>query len=221
MGAVLGELVVLAVGVAVSPLPVTLVLVLLTPTSVRAGVAFLAGWLAGLASGVVVFLLLSDALEHLLGGGSRIGSWIRLVVGVVALGLAVSQWRSGSREEQGELPSWMSAVSSFSLPRAAGLGFVFATVKPKNLLLCAAAGAAVAAAELAAWSAAIAAGVFVIAASVTVATPVVAYVAVPERAAGPVEAMKAWLGRYNTAVIVTLLTAIGAILVIQGFSGLQ
>lgn len=59
MGTVLGELLPLAVGVAVSPVPIiAVILMLLAPRAGGTGQGFLLGWVAGIVAAVVVFLLI-------------------------------------------------------------------------------------------------------------------------------------------------------------------
>jgi threonine/homoserine/homoserine lactone efflux protein len=100
MGAAIGEVLGLAAGVAVSPLPVVaMILLLATPRGRVNGIMFGAGWLAGLAVLGAVVLLIAGPSDASSGGepAAWVG-WLKLVLGVLALLLAVRQWRSQPAE---------------------------------------------------------------------------------------------------------------------------
>ena len=61
MGSAIGEILPLAVGVAISPIPIiAVVLMLSTPKGKGNGLAFLLGWLIGLGLVGVIVLLVAD-----------------------------------------------------------------------------------------------------------------------------------------------------------------
>ncbi|UUT36730.1 GAP family protein [Microbacterium elymi] len=63
MGAVIGEILPLALGIAISPIPIiAAILMLLSPKARVTSVGFLLGWVAGIVVAVVVFTLLSSIL---------------------------------------------------------------------------------------------------------------------------------------------------------------
>jgi threonine/homoserine/homoserine lactone efflux protein len=114
----------------------------------------------------------------------------------------------------------MAAIDRFTAVKAAGLGLALSTLNPKNLLLCIAAGAAIADGGLSAaqdvWSVV----VFTAIAASTVVLPVVAYAVGRKRMTGPLESLHTWLTAHNVAVMVTLLLVIGAVLIGQGVGGM-
>ena len=62
MGAAIGEMLPLAIGIAISPLPIIAVILMLTTPKGRSnGLAFLGGWLLGLAAVGVIVLAVTDA----------------------------------------------------------------------------------------------------------------------------------------------------------------
>lgn len=114
MGAVLGELLPLALAVAISPIPViAVILMLLAPRARGTGFGFLAGWVAGIAvaTGVVVVLAHTMGLSASTGGPPAAVSWVKLVLGLLMLGLAAKQWRARARPG---LPGWMKAIDRFT-----------------------------------------------------------------------------------------------------------
>jgi hypothetical protein len=223
MGQVIGDLLPLAVGVAISPIPIiAVVLMLLAPHAGGTSTGFLVGWLVGIAGATTVFLLLAGTLD--LGGSgqpSATASWVKLVLGVLLLGLAARQ-RSGRPKpgEQPSMPSWMAAIDEFTAVKAAGLGVLLSSVNPKNLLMCVAAGSTIAGGGLSTgqdvWSVVL----FTAIAASTVAVPVLGYAIGRKRMAGPLESLRGWLTVHNVAVMATLLLVIGVVLIGKGLGGL-
>jgi len=216
MGAVVGELLPLAVGVAISPIPIiAVILMLLAPHAGGTSTGFMVGWVVGIAAATTVFLLLAGTLD--LGGSdepSTTGSWIKLVLGVLLLGLAARQWRSRPGDgEQPAMPKWMTAIDHFTAAKAAGLGVLLSAVNPKNLLMCVAAGSAIASGGLSPGQDVAAVVVFTVIAASTVAVPVIGYAVGRKRMAGPLEALRGWLTAHNQAVMATLLLVIGVVLI--------
>ena len=102
MGAAIGDILGLAAGVAVSPLPiVAMILMLATPTGRANGTLFGVGWLAGLAVlGAVVLALAGPADASDGGEPAAWTGWLKLLLGVLALLLAAKQWRGRPGQQQ-------------------------------------------------------------------------------------------------------------------------
>jgi threonine/homoserine/homoserine lactone efflux protein len=226
MGAVVGEVLPLGVGVAVSPLPVVaVILLLLAPRAGAASTGFAVGWVLGIvAVSGVVLLLAAPADLGSPSDPSSGGAWVRLVLGVVLLLLAARQWR-GSRAstdgaEASVLPRWMRALDEVTAGRAVGLGFVLAAVNPKNLALSVAAGVAIASGDLPGGQAVAALVVFTLLAASTVALPVVAYAVAGQRARPVLDSARDGLETHQAAITGVLLLVLGVVLVGKGLGGL-
>ncbi|WP_353827096.1 GAP family protein [Agromyces sp. SYSU T0242] len=219
MGAVIGETLPLAVGIAISPIPIiAAILMLLSPKARSTSVGFLVGWVLGIAVAATVFTLLSSALPEGEDDAAKpVSAVIQLVLGAGLLLLAVRQWRSrpGPGEEP-PLPKWMAGIDGMTVGRALGLGFLLAAVNPKNLLLGAGAGVAIGSAGLEVGGAAVALLVFTVIASASVAVPVIAYLAASRRMAEPLERLRGWLVHNNATVMAVLLLVIGVVLIGKG-----
>ena len=224
MGGVIGDLLPLAVGVAISPIPIiATILMLLAPKAGSTSVGFLIGWVAGIVAATVVFTVIAATagLDDDSSGPSSTASWIKIVLGVLLLLLAVMQWRSRPRPgEDATLPKWMSAIESFTFPKALGLGFLLSAVNPKNLLMCVAAGTIVGGSALATGAQTVAVAVYTLIAASTVAIPVAGYLVASERLRGPLEELRVWLQQSNAAVMSVLLLVIGVVLIGKGLGGL-
>ncbi len=222
MGAVIGELLPLAVGIAISPIPIiAVILMLLSRKATATSTGFLLGWVGGIVVVTLVVLALVG-LAGDTGGGqpSTLSSVIKLVLGVLLILLAVREWRGRPKEgETGTMPKWMDAIESFTFGRALALGFGLSGVNPKNLLLCLAAGTTIGAAHLPAGQVVVAMVIFTLVAASTVAVPVLGHLAARNRMAAPLDRLRAWLTQHNAAVMAVLLLVIGAALIGKGIAG--
>ena len=223
MNQVIGDLLPLAVGVAISPVPIiAVILMLLSPRAGGTSVGFLVGWVAGVVLGMTILLLVAEAVGFDTSEGpSATSSWIKVVLGVLLLLLGVRQWRS--RPKKGApvvLPKWMAAIDHVTPVKAAGLGLLLSSVNPKNLLMIIGAATAVADAGLSTADEVVAVAVFSVIACSTVAVPVIAYLAARERMAPVLNELKEWLEANNVAVMSVLLLVIGVSLLGKGIGGL-
>lgn len=219
MTGVIGDILPLALGVAVSPIPIiAAILMLLSPNVKGTSVGFLVGWLVGIIVAVTVFTLLSSIIPDQDPDASKpIAGWIKIILGALLLLLAVRQWRSrpGPGEEP-TMPKWMSAIDTMNAGRGLGLGFLLAAVNPKNLLLGAAAGVSIGTGGLTVGEQAVAILVFTLIAGVTVAGPVIAYLVASKRMAAPLESLRNWLVHNNATVMAVLLLVIGVAVIGKG-----
>ena len=226
MGQAIGQILPTAIGVAISPLPiVAVVLMLVTPRGRANGPAFVVGWCVGLAAiGAIVISAAGSAGATDDGAPATWVSWLKLILGVLLLLLvAARQWKArpvGSEEPA--TPKWMGALDGFSPVKALGAGVVLSALNPKNLLLAIAGAAVVAQAELSTGEETLTWAVFILVASIGVATPVVIAVGMGDRSRGLLDRLKTWLARENTVIMAVLLLVIGVKLIgdaISGFSG--
>ena len=219
MGSVIGEILPLAVGIAVSPIPIiAAILMLLSPRARGTSIGFLAGWLLGIVVAVVVFTLLASIIPQGDADDPKpVSGVIKIVLGLGLLLLALRQWRSRPKDNaEPEMPKWMSAIDSMTPIRGLALGFLLSGLNPKNLLMGVAAGVAIGSGGLTVAEEATAIVVYTVLASVTVAGPVFAYLAASARMAGPLEALRGWLLHNNATVMTVLLLVIGVVLLGKG-----
>ncbi|MGN6426717.1 MAG: GAP family protein [Leifsonia sp.] len=221
MGSAIGDTLPLALGIAISPVPIiAAILMLLSPKARGTSVGFLLGWVVGIVVAVVVFTLLSGLLpENDPDASKPIAGTVKIVLGALLLLLALRQWRSRPRQGEPEkLPKWMDAIDSMTAGRGFVLAFILAAINPKNLLLAAGAGVAIGTAGRSVGAATLVIVVFVVIAASSVAIPVIGYLLAADRMRGPLDSLRGWLVHNNAAVMAVLLLVIGVVLIGKGIA---
>jgi hypothetical protein len=223
VGRAISEVVPFAVGVAISPVPIIAAILVLFSARARVnGPAFLAGWVLGVAIVSVAAYLIADAgdASDPNSGGSDTTYWIKLVVGILLVLLAVRNWRSQSDDTEKKPPKWMASIDSLTPVKAAGLALLLSGLNPKNLALSLAAGSSLAQAGVSGGEAAVGLVVFVVLASLSIGVPVVFDLVGGQSAARVLDGWKTWLSAHNAAVMAALFLVFGAVLFSQGLRGL-
>src|SRR3954454_3428173 len=189
-----------AVGVAISPVPIVAVTLMLFSRRARVnGPAFLVGWVlaAAIVSGVA-YTLADQGNAATSSTAADTIAWGKIVFGVLFLLLAVRSWRSRPAPgTEAAMPKWMGGVDALTPPKAFGLGLLLAGVNPKNLMLAASAGAALAGLGLSTGEAVGSLIVFVVVASLSIAAPVFYRLGGGENAKARLDEMKGWLVLHN------------------------
>ena len=223
MGQAIGSSLPLAVGVALSPIPIIAVVLMLTSRRARSnGPAFVIGWLIGLAViGAIVLSVAGPAGASKSGSPAIWVSWVKIVLGAALLLVAVRQFRGRPKDsDEAALPKWMASIDTMKPLTVLGLAALLGGVNPKNLLLAVSAGASIAQTGISGADQAIAYAVFALIGTIGVGTPVVIYFALGERSATMLAALKDWMGRHNAVIMSVLCLVIGAKLIGDAIGGL-
>jgi len=224
MGQAISDILPLAIGVMISPVPIiAVILMLFSPRAKANGPSFLLGWVVGLSAVCAIVYAVATGLDTSSDADASDGSSTLLVVlGIVLILMARRHWAARPKEgEQPPMPKWMAAIDGVTPLKAIGLGLLLSAVNPKNLLLAVGAAAAVGqAAGLSTTDAEIALAVFVIIGSLSVAVPVVAYLLAGDRMRPTLDRWKLWLEHNNAAVMAVLLLVIGVVLLSKGLGPL-
>ena len=218
MGQAIGDILPLAIGVAISPVPIiAVILMLFSRQAAKNSFVFLLGWVLGLTAVGAIVLIFGSASSSDGGGSSTASGIVRLAIGALFLLLAARSWRSRPKKgEQAETPSWMSAIDDFTAAKSFGVAILLSAVNPKNLGLTIAASSTIAAASLSSGQEIAVLAIFLLIASVTVAGPVIYYAIARERAQRGLNDLKAWLIDNNNTVMAVLMLVIGVKLVGDG-----
>jgi Sap, sulfolipid-1-addressing protein len=222
VGAAIGGTLPFALGVALSPIPIIAVVLMLTTQRARVnGTVFIAGWLAGLAvAGAIALSIAGPADASSSGAPATWVSWLKVVLGAALLLIAALQFRNRPRKgDRVELPKWMDRVDQIKPLPAAGLG-VLSGLNPKNLLLVAAAAAAIAQTGISGGEQAIAYLVFALLGTLGVGTPVGIYFTMGARSEKPLSELKDWMAQNNAVIMAVICLIIGVKLIGDAIGGL-
>src|ERR1700749_2585081 len=136
------KLIPLGLVIALSPITVIpAVLVLQAPRPRPSGLAFLAGWVLGLAA----LTALSVAASGMLGGLHKSpptwASWLRVILGAALILFGLYRWLT--RHRHPESPAWMGSFATITPARAGITGAALVVIRPDVLLICVPAGLAI------------------------------------------------------------------------------
>ncbi|MCO5218284.1 MAG: GAP family protein [Thermomicrobiales bacterium] len=212
MNGVIGDILPLAAGVALSPLPIIAAVLMLFSPRRSISVCYLIGWIAGISVVLALVVALSSRLQDSGGGDESkpIAGTIKIILGVMLLLLSIKQLRSRPQDgEEPPLPGWMSAMDSISASKAMALGFMLSSINPKNLLILVSAGVALGSAHLATPDTVIAIVVFTVLASMVLIVLTLGNLIAPAAFEKPLESLRSWMMQYNSVIMAVLMLIIG------------
>jgi hypothetical protein len=208
-------------GLVISLSPITVipaVLVLQAPRPRPTGLAFLGGWVLGLAA----LTALSVGASGLLGGldkaPPRWASWLRVVLGSALILYGIYQWLT--RQRHSESPGWMRSFATITPVRAALTALALVVIRPDVLLICVPAGLAIGGGGLGVTGDWIAAAIFVAIAASSVAIPILAYAAAGHRLDDTLARLKDWMDKNTAALMAAVLVVVGALVLYHGINAL-
>jgi hypothetical protein len=219
MGQGISEVLPFAIGIAISPIPIiAIVLILFSNRATVNGLAFLVGWMGGLAVvGTAVYLFADAANAASDSTTSDTISWGKVLLGVLLLSLARRNFAKRPAPGQPEeLPKWMATVETITPIKAVGLAVVLSVVNPKNLVLAVGAAAGLGQLGVSSKDAVVALVVFVVVASLSILFAVGYELLGGERAHATLDHMKEWMTEHNHAVMAVLFLVFGVVLISKG-----
>ena len=219
---VIGEILPLALVVTISPLNIIpAILLLFTSKPLTNALNFLAGFVGGVASVLVLFIALGSAVNLSTDDGhSNWAGILKLVLGVYLLFAAVKKFRGRPRAgDQGSLPKWMDGIASYSSTKALGAGALLGALNPKNIVVGLASAAAISAGDLNTAQQVVAAAIYVLVAVLGVIAPIVVMLSLGERAPAVLQSWNSWLRQNNATVMSVLFLVFGVVLIGQGIAG--
>ena len=223
MGVVIGDILPLALGIAIGPLPVIAVILLLTGERGRSkGLAYLVGWLVGLLLLMMSIFLLVHRQDFSRGSSpSLLVSWLTLLAGIGLLLAAYYIWRRRPASDvRPELPGWLKTIHQIRPLVALAVGFFLGLVSLKNLVFATAAASQIGQAHLAVTQALLVILIFIVIASLGVASPVYVSFAKGKQAEAILANWEQWLSLNNTTILCVLCLIIGADLLGDGLGAL-
>ncbi|MDQ0893404.1 GAP family protein [Agromyces ramosus] len=214
----IGQLLPLALAVAISSVPImATILILLSPRRRQSAVPFLIGWVLGILVVVSLSALFAQVVPTARSprrAETTIGT-IEILIGVALVVIAVIAWRRARRNPTDAMPKWLNAVGTFGPWAAFGVAFAL-NVRPKGLLLAVAAGLVIRAEDLSLTESAVAILIYTVIGCSTVAIPIIVTLANPERMEPRLLSAKEWIGRNSGVVTALILILIGAVIIGTG-----
>jgi len=218
----IGQILPLAVAVAVSSVPImATILILLSPKRAQSAVPFLIGWFLGILVVVSLCALFAQAVptpRSSRRADTTIGI-IEMVIGFALIVIAVVAWRRARRNPTDAMPKWLNAVGTFGPWAAFGVAFAL-NVRPKGLLLAIAAGLALRAEDLTLGESAVAILIYTVIGCSTVAVPIIVTLADPKGMQPRLVSAKEWIGRNSGVVTALILLLIGVVIIGTGLGRL-
>ncbi|MBJ7472006.1 MAG: GAP family protein [Solirubrobacteraceae bacterium] len=217
----LGELLPVALAVALSPIPIIAVVVVVgSPRAKTSGPAFALGWIVGLLAVTTVAVLLLGGGDDTVHDEPSI-DWLSVGLGALLLGLAGKTWAGRPRPgEELKMPSWMETLGSAPAGRAIGLGAALSGANPKNIAMALAAATTIAEAGLNQSEASATVVGFVALGSTTVVGAVLIALFGGRRGAAALASLREFMTEHNVAIMVVVLVLLGGKLVGDGLGDL-
>ena len=127
MGRAVGDILPLAVAVAVFPVPIIVAVLLLgSDRGTAKGAVYALSWSIGLFVVGGIVLVLAGAADA--SDDGEPATWVNVLLlglGLLLLVAAVRQWRGRpSGDQETAAPGWMRAIDEFTIVKAAGAGFL-------------------------------------------------------------------------------------------------
>jgi Sap, sulfolipid-1-addressing protein len=215
----LGSLLPIAVAVALSSVSImATILILLSPKRNHSAIPFLIGWVVGMAGVVIVAAAGANALPiSSFRAPQRAIAIGQIIVGLAVLVGAVLAWRRAARAPVDRKSRWLGRVDRMGPAGALGLAVVL-NLRPKGLLLGAAAGLAIAGASLNDTDTAAVVAIYIGLASSTVIVPIVATLVAPARMEPRLVVTRDWLGHNSAYISVVVLVMVGFVILGAGLS---
>ena len=217
----LGPLLPIAVAVAVSTVPImATILILLSPKRNQSAIPFLIGWVVGMAVVVVIAAIGANALPIRPFRAQQKAIAIgQIVVGIALLVAAVTGLATGGPSPADKGNRWLDRVDRMGPVAALGLALAL-NLRPKALLLGAAAGLSIAGSSLKTTEAVIVVAIYVGLASSTVIVPIVATLVSPARMQPRLVLARDWLSHNSAHITVVVLVMVGFVILGAGISEL-
>jgi hypothetical protein len=219
---VLIDLLPLMIGVALVPVPIIIVLLLLSNESgLLKGAAFVGGAIAvRLAQGIVFgYIFLGDPAATSETGGNLVVSTLLLVVGILLLITAFKKW---DKEDDPDAPppKWMAALGGLSALKAFGMGAALVAISAKQWVFTLSAVGMIGKAQLPPPAGTGLFLLYALAAQALGLIPVIAYAVMPQRAGSVIASACEWLERNDRPIMIVASSIFGLFFLFKGIAGL-
>ena len=209
MGAVIGNFLSAAVGIAISPMPIIILLLALFTTHARTNaLATTLGWFVGVFGlGALVILL---GIQPSTGTPSPLSGLLNIGFGLLLLALAVQNYRK--RPAPGEpvkQPEWMAKIDTIAPPTLLGLMAVLIAVNAKNTAMIISGALEISVAEVSVAAQLVLLAIFAALAALPAIVITGAYLLFGDRIAPVLGRLRDWLQLNSATVMMLLFTILG------------
>jgi len=199
MGQALFQVVPLALAAALSSVPISAtIFILLSEGRTRSGLAFLAGTVIGTFVSITLVTAVGQALPGRPRHHAELIGKVEVVLGIAMVLLGVFTLVRGSAAS-GRGSRWLDGVGSLGVLPVFGIGLAL-NLRPKAILLVAAAGLGISRAHLSLEEAAVLVVVYTAVATCTVVVPIVLTILRPHMMEPRLLAAKEWIAAHSTGV---------------------
>ncbi len=217
MGQALGSLIPIGVAAAVSSVPImATILILLSDNRNRSAFPFLVGWVLGAIILVSVGTIAANSIPQPRPRQSdtTVGV-LEILLGAALVVFSLRTMFSAGASVGGSASRWAKAVGALGAAKSLGLGLAL-NIRPKGLILSAAASLALRSAKLDVEETAVLVVVYSAIATSTVTIPIVATLVSPHRMEPRLINGRDWLDEHGYIVTATVMLLIGVIIVGAG-----
>jgi Sap-like sulfolipid-1-addressing protein len=218
---VFGGILPLALAAAVSSMPIVAVsVILISPRRGESALPFLAGWVLGCVTVLVIGTLVAQAIpvKHRRHPETTIAV-LEILIGLALVGLGLFALGKRSEGGTGPLPNWVDKIDTFGSLPALGVGLAL-NLRPKALLLAAAASLVLRGGKLGAAESLVMIAVYTAIATSTVSVPTVMTLLFPERMEPRLNAAREWLTRNGLLITAVVMILIGVVVAVIGVANL-
>ncbi len=221
MGAAFGQLLPIAVAAALSTVPISItILVLLSPERKKVALPFLIGMVLGTAA---VLTLAAVAAQLLPDSRARqpqtaIGV-LEILIGAALVLLGARAILRRDQHGNGQLSKWVQAAGSFGAASSFGIGLAL-NLRPKGLLLSAAAGLTIHSAALGPEDTLLLIVAYTAIATSTVVAPILGTLVSPDRMEPRLLSARDWIAANGAVVTAVIMIVIGAVVLGAGIGNL-
>ena len=218
MGEALFHVVPLALAAALSSVPISAtIFILLSEGRTRSGLAFLSGTVIGTFAAITLVTVAGQALPGLPRRHEELIGKLEIAIGIAMVLLGVFTLARHSAAS-GRGARWMDGLGSLGMVPVFGIGLAL-NLRPKAILLVAAAGLAISRARLSLEENLVLIIVYTAIATCTVVVPIVVTIMFPHRMEPRLLSAKEWIAAHSTGVSATLMILIGGFVIYVGISG--
>ncbi|HEY5222635.1 MAG TPA: GAP family protein [Microbacteriaceae bacterium] len=215
----LGHVLPISVAVALSSVPImATILILLSPNKGRSSLTFLIGWVLGIVLVVVGLTMLARFIPT--SSPKQSQAWIGtalVVIGAALVTGGIVLWRRSVGKPSNGIPKWLAAVGSLGPWSTFGLALLL-NLRPKAILLAAAAGLSLRSDSLSVANTAVVIAIYTVISASAVAIPIIARLVAPRQTDSWLVGARKWVAKNNRIVSILIMILIGVVILGDGLT---